>query len=306
MDIDQQPVKSNLAGGAGKLIMVCGAARSGTTMLDLMLGNADDAFSTGEIFAYFRPFREHHFEPVCSCGERDCLVWRGLLDVPENHFHANILKRSEYNVVVDSSKDLRWVYDSNLWARQTGIECVNVVLWKDPIDLAYSYWKRGFGISYYRRAFLVYYERLIGLNLPFVSVNYNQLATDPVEVLVALCNRLGLKLNEGRERFWEKRHHYYFGSAGTGKQVDKGGSRVENAREFPADFLREYETESAWSVSNARFQNVLQKLASNDLFNKASPVSSEIGIRIKPFWYYSHILKSVWRRRFPESWPVAK
>lgn len=304
MDLDQQPIKSNVSGLAGKLIMVCGAARSGTTMLDLMLGNADDAFSTGEIFAYFRPFREHHFAPKCSCGERDCGVWRGLLDVPESKFHANILQRPDYSVVVDSSKDLRWVYDSNMWTQQNNIECINVVLWKDPIDLAYSYWKRGYGVSYYRSAFLVYYERLIGLNLPFVSVNYNQLASDPVNVLKALCAGIGIDVNEGREKFWEKRHHYFFGSAGTAKQVDKGGSRVENTRDFPVEFSNEYQAEADWSVSNRRFQKVLEQLAAHNLDCISGQSVEPIGTRIKPLWYYRHILKSIWRKRFPEPWPV--
>jgi hypothetical protein len=306
VDIDQQPVNSNKSGQAGKLIMVCGAARSGTTMLDLMLGNAGDAFSTGEIFAYFRPFREHHFKPICSCGEPDCIVWRGLLDVPEDSFHANILRRSEYNAVVDSSKDLCWVYDSNVWALQNNIDCMNVVLWKDPIDLAYSYWKRNFGISYYRQAFLVYYERLIGLNLPFISVNYNQLASDPVTVLASLCQSLGLELNEGRERFWEKRHHYFFGSAGTAKQVDKGGSRVENSRNFPGKFLGEYEAEADWSLSNRRFAAVLERLEANNLANIPHEPKQVMPKLIKPLWYYRHIIKSCWRRRFPEPWPAAK
>ncbi|MGI9292314.1 MAG: hypothetical protein ACR2QG_13705 [Gammaproteobacteria bacterium] len=275
-------------------------------MLDLMLGNADDAFSTGEIFAYFRPFREHHFDPECSCGEMDCEVWRGLLDVPEEHFHANIFRQTDTNLVVDSSKDLRWVYDSNVWAQKNKLDCFNVVIWKDPIDLAYSYWKRDYGIKYYREAFLVYYERLIGLGLPFISINYNQLASDPVSVLKMLCDRTGLQMHQGQERFWEKRHHYFFGSAGTAKQVDKGGSRIENARDFPQDFLREYEAESNWSDSNQQFQNVLKLLAANDLTHAAPAHQASIAKGLMPIWYYRHIFKSFWRKRFPETWQVVE
>jgi hypothetical protein len=52
---------TKFAGSKKALILVCGAARSGTTMLDLMLGNSPDVFSYGEIYALFRPFRTHHF-----------------------------------------------------------------------------------------------------------------------------------------------------------------------------------------------------------------------------------------------------
>ena len=75
-----------------RLVMVCGAARSGTTMLDLMLGNAEDAFSCGEIYALFRPFRTHHFDPECTCGSRDCDTWRQLRAVPEADFHRSVLE----------------------------------------------------------------------------------------------------------------------------------------------------------------------------------------------------------------------
>ena len=65
------------------LIKICGAARSGTTMLDLMLGNASDAFSCGEVNARFRPWRSHHFNPECRCGQNPCQIWAEIADVPE-------------------------------------------------------------------------------------------------------------------------------------------------------------------------------------------------------------------------------
>jgi hypothetical protein len=91
MNHDHDAIQAGRPENNGKLIMVCGAARSGTTMLDFMLGNSGDAFSTGEIFGYFRPYRTHHFNPVCSCGDVDCKVWQGLADVPESRFLINLL-----------------------------------------------------------------------------------------------------------------------------------------------------------------------------------------------------------------------
>ena len=128
--------------------MVCGASRSGTTMLDLMLGNSDSEFSCGEIYALFRPYRTHHFNPDCCCGAKHCLVWNKLSKLNESEFHAAALAQTGIHHVVDSSKDLNWVLDSNRWASHQDIPVKNVLLWKQPIDLAYSHWKRGRPIDY--------------------------------------------------------------------------------------------------------------------------------------------------------------
>jgi hypothetical protein len=292
-------------GSKGKLVMVCGAARSGTTMLDLMLGNSDDAFSTGEIDAYFRPYRSHHFNPVCSCGESSCKVWQDFLDVEESQIHNRILARPEYNFVIDSSKDLRWVLDSNVWARRNGHNCINVLIWKDPIDLAYSHWKRGNGVKYYRRAFLVYYERFLKLELPFISLNYGQLVAEPRAMLEKLCLRLGMECDENRMNFWSKEHHYYFGSAGTGRQVSDGVAKVSAKREFPKAFLTEYEEESKWSETSQRFNSIIYRLIEHDVARSSLPVASHRKYLVKPLWYYRHSLKSLVRKRFPETMPVA-
>lgn len=69
------------------LINVCGTARSGSTMLSLMLGNDSNAFALGEIAAWYRPFRIHHFKISCSCGQDPCPVWQQIQHIDEENFH---------------------------------------------------------------------------------------------------------------------------------------------------------------------------------------------------------------------------
>jgi len=57
------------------VIQVGGTSYSGSTLLDLMLSNAEDAFSCGEVYALFRPHKPHHFNPDCSCQQAACKVW---------------------------------------------------------------------------------------------------------------------------------------------------------------------------------------------------------------------------------------
>jgi len=285
---------------AGKLVMVCGAARSGTTMLDLMLGNSEDAMSTGEISRLFRPFRKHHKNPVCSCGEIDCPVWRDLTEGPESVFHENIfLKRPAIKFVVDSSKDLRWIFDSNIWADRANLPMVNVVLWKDPIDLSYSYWRRGENVDFYRKAFFTYYERFLDLKLPFVSLNYKQLVTDANGTLEALCNTLGIEYRESRVNFWEKRHHHFFGSSGTRNQIGSKGATLTYKTEYPDEFVKLFEREARWIESDRRFSRIVAELRAHDVIQgRPSETNGFLAVR-RPLWYYRHTLKALWWKYFP-------
>ncbi len=284
------------------LVLVCGASRSGTTMLDLMLGNSDSAFSCGEIYALFRPYRTHHFDPDCSCGQKPCPVWSVLGKVPEKNFHKAALDQPGIHHVVDSSKDLNWVLDSNLWARTNQLAVKNILLWKEPIDLAYSHWKRGRPVDYFRRSFLNYYERFLDLRLPFVAVNFEELVADPGAMLEQVCGYAGIDYVAGQEEFWNKTHHHLFGSAGTGSQVSSGQSTIRAKEEFPQEFLDVWAGTDAAQNKDVRLNTVINALRNADI-RSGSPANVAGSTRytgvVKPFWYYHHALKYMYQKRFP-------
>jgi hypothetical protein len=300
--------KSNSVKGKG-IVFVCGAARTGSTMLDLMLGNSPDAFSCGEIYALFRPWRRHHFNPVCACGQLDCSAWRSIDVSDESGFHGSVLRQPDINFVIDSSKDIRWVLDSNYWAQHAGIPVANVLIWKDPIDLAFSHWKRGSPVDYYKRSFSNYYERFLNLDVPFVAIPFRALVNDTEKVLGHLCSVLGMSYESGRERFWEKEHHHYFGSAGTARQVKQGDSRIGMEPEYPEEFLQAYERDLSSGDKGARVQEVVSQLQKYD-----ASTQDELLLRVpnlasgalKPAWYYKHCVKAFVRRFFPERAAVLK
>ncbi|MEC9375433.1 MAG: hypothetical protein VYA80_03560 [Pseudomonadota bacterium] len=286
------------------IIMVLGAARSGTTMLDLMLGNATDVFSCGEVWCLFRPHRKHHFEPKCLCGNSRCNVWDSLSVGDESKFHAEVLKQPDTNFVVDSSKDLRWLIDSHEWSRSSGINVTNVVTWKDPKSLAYSHWKRGRPIDYYRLSFIRYYGRLLDLGLPFISLSYNKIISDPSNALSNLCQHLGMQYQPGREEFWKKTHHHLFGSAGTAKQVARGDSKLHSESiEYPEEFNRSFEKLN--HRKDNEVNELIGELAKREIGNLNSTKEPiEKNHFIKPLWYYYHSLKALYRKNFPSDLPI--
>ena len=174
------------------LINVCGASFSGTTMLDLMLGNAPDAASCGEVGAWYRPKRRDRVALSCPCGSDPCPRWGRFAGVPEDRFHREAFGRWGVRTVVDSTKALAWVLDANRWAADSGLRVVNVLIYKDPVTHAFSHWKRGTSLADARRRFDRYHSRFLGLNLPFLSVNYDRFVQSPADQLAAVCRAAGV------------------------------------------------------------------------------------------------------------------
>ncbi len=163
----------------GTLIHICGGDRTGTTMLDLMIGNALDAFSCGEIYAWFRPHKAHHMVIKCRTYTKPCGFCELLSKVKESEVHSRILQIDDIRFVIDSSKELCWLIDSLRWAFRKGIQSFILLLWKDPMDHAFSYWKRGKSLKLWLKKFLDYYGRFLSIWTPFFSIRFAELIKDP-------------------------------------------------------------------------------------------------------------------------------
>ena len=149
-----------------RLIHVCGAARTGTTSVGLALGQGVRTFYSGEVHAYFRPFRQHHWSPQCSCGMSPCPVWSRM----EGAKAADFVKKSadvlDVDFVVDSSGDPCWALDHHRWGAKPGYQIIDVYTYKEPLALAYSHWKRGRPVQRALDVFENHYGRLLNAELP--------------------------------------------------------------------------------------------------------------------------------------------
>ncbi len=63
-----------------KIIYIIGAGRSGSTILDVVLGNHSNVAGLGELWAMLEP--DHRSAGACSCGAefRACIFWKSVLD----------------------------------------------------------------------------------------------------------------------------------------------------------------------------------------------------------------------------------
>lgn len=84
-----------------KLVYILGFGRSGSTLLDMLLGSLDGVFSTGEVWALGKWIEE---DKNCSCGESvsSCPIWGKVIDdinavvlgPPADLYRQNEIRRS--------------------------------------------------------------------------------------------------------------------------------------------------------------------------------------------------------------------
>lgn len=218
------------------VVFVCGASHSGTTMLDVMLGNAPNAFSCGELYAKYRPFRPHHLDAECSCGRHPCPLWQQFGNADQQGIHSELMQVLGLDFVIDSSKDLAWFVDAQRWLQRTDLEVANLLIWKSPVAYLYSHWKRERTLELGRQHFIQYYSRFVDLGVPFATVSYEELAESPGDKLKSTCESIGMEYFEGKDRFWEKEHHVLFGTGGIRKQLQGGHSRIYRPEPLPEQF----------------------------------------------------------------------
>lgn len=284
------------------LVNVCGASRSGTTMLDAMLGNGQSAFSCGEVYAWFRPWRTHHRMIRCACGSDPCSVWEKIERVPEAGFHRAVCDRLNVDFVIDSSKNLPWLIDTQYWARKSSMSVFNILIYKPPIELAYSQFKRGRDPMGWRGDFVRYHDRLLRLGLPFLVVSYRELIRAPRKTLADICSRIGMVYESGQERATRVQSHHAFGSFGVRRQLDGGELGIRANPNFSGDFARLSEALESRIARDGEVLDILGELERRRV-DQAPREHASMDFRrplVMPAWYYASRLKGAIRRVFPQ------
>lgn len=196
-----------------QVVFIGGSSHSGSTMLDLMLSNHPECFSAGEVQSLFRPLKPHHIDPICGCGVKGCNVWKDIHAKGEKNLYENIFsKYPEIDTIVDSSKSITWIYDQNRFLADRNIKIYHFVIWKDPLELAISLYKRNKNEKF-DKTWTYYYKNYLDIIKCPVAVKYRELAQNPSTTIQALIKIIGKKSIPNQQLYWQKKHHTLFGSA---------------------------------------------------------------------------------------------
>lgn len=274
-------------------------------MLDLMLGNDEQSFSLGEVHAWFRPFRKHHFRIDCNCGKTDCEIWHKIRDIHESEFHAAVFEVLNIKYLVDSSKNLRWVIDNNLWAKSNNLRVVNICIYKSPVEYIFSIWKRDKAIESISRAlreYKLYYSRLLETGITFSTIKFNDLAVETEKTLSRICQITGQFDFPTRKEFWNKCSHHLFGSGGVRLQSRQSMSQIHAKEIYPDAFIQLMPEIRDKIEDDRKLQSILTELQKRDILCEQDLPDSAPEVH-KPLWYYLAQLKGIWRSHFPERSP---
>ncbi len=272
-------------------------------MLDLMIGNSEAAFSLGEVYAWFRPWRSHHFSIDCSCGKNPCPKWEKIRDLKEQEFHGKTMDLLGINILVDSSKEQTWIIDNNQWGNIADLNVKNILIYKKIKPYLYSNWKRNMSFPKAMKAFVNYYKRFFRSGLNYVAVDHAELVKNPESCLRSLCGYTGIEYQKGQEHFWKKQHHHLFGSYGTRLQLSSPRSQIRSFEEYPVAFEIAYQKYIEKNGDAAYYQFIFDKLRKHDF--KHGIEGGRNNIR-KSGWYYFTKMKSWIRGKKPHKWHMSQ
>lgn len=211
-----------------KVIFIGGTSFSGSTFLDMILANDPKGFSCGEVYALYNPYRPHHINPKCGCGNSDCQIWNYILAKGDELFYETIFNLfPSVNFIVDSSKDPFWILKQSKRLFENGALVKNVLIWKTPLEAAASFKKRD-RLAHWERGWVNYHRLYFTMIDKFISLKYKDLASKNYSAFRKLCNYLGIDYFEEKYHYWTKVHHTLFGN--TSAKVHLYSKDSENFR----------------------------------------------------------------------------
>lgn len=242
------------------VVFIIGIGRSGSTLLDLMLGSHPRAFSLGEI----SKLPEFVRRGKKLCVREDSTFWeeqftqaerqelakgmsghrlhrliplkverlvRGWLNNDEIlNPYTQLFKKIDCDVLVDSSKYSSWLTRrlearefQQQWLRPYLIHTV-----RDGRAVINSYLRiyPDKGIEALSEQWLDELEKKRQIYEPFPSdrkmtVHYEELALDPQGTLQRVCDLVGLDFMPDMVEYWKHEHHHIVGSRGTNAMIAK-------------------------------------------------------------------------------------
>lgn len=193
-----------------KVIFVGGTAYSGSTLLDMVLANDPKGYSLGEIYALFKPWRKHHFEEIEKLKKDN--IWSNIISNGTDKLYLSLFKYfPNIDFFVDSSKNPIWIRKQSEILRKQDIRIFNVLIYKNPEELAHSFDKRN-ELDNLERSIKTYYSLYFNLIDNFIPVSYKGIIEKSV-YLERLCHILDLNYFETKIKFWLKNdYNTFFGN----------------------------------------------------------------------------------------------
>lgn len=242
-----------------KVIEIASLDFSGSTMLDLMLGNSPQGFSIGEAHAFYNGKR---FWCTCEDNE-DCKVWNNMRGGKFEDMYSELFELTGKEYMVYSGKLPRNLLGAR---RNNNFDFKTIIIYKHPAKLLKSQSNRPSGM--FSQDYMHIHNRLIQLFPNALILSLKDLVIYPRVTVEEICRRFDIKYYDNMEVFWKRKTpvHMLFGSSsarlhlldpGTprflrlakqrNKQKDNDAMEVKHHREF------------YWSEPKKKYEDILRK-----------------------------------------------
>lgn len=261
-----------------KVIIIVGKARSGSTLLNLMLGNDQRGLAVGELISLMRPNHSRHLlkDRTCFCSKPDCHFWKEMSRDGEEHVYSNIFEKfPKLDFIVDSSKRPLWLKDQIRYSKEGDYKVIPVICYKTPLEYAYSREKRNH-LNGWKKAWIKRHLVLFHLLDDFVTVKYQELALNPAEKLKTLCNELDISYFKDKEKFWMgDNSHSLFGSG----SVKSSNRLIYYDQQYDKDKLNNLKNKL--DLNNRLLNNILQVLDAFEVKEKSNASNAIYSLKNK-------------------------
>ncbi len=203
--------------------MICGAGHSGSTLLGLLLDSHSRCFYMGEggKVRYLGDERKALRKRACKiCGDR-CEVWSRFQWNEANALYPQVADHVGASVIVDSTKNVAWLRERIDEAQRAGVTLHLLMLLRDGRAVMNSRFRKypERDAETQIRAWMTQIEATRSLFDTFTGnkslIRYEQLATQPENVMTQLCRSLGLRFEPAMICFDQFAHHPLGGNNGT-------------------------------------------------------------------------------------------
>lgn len=185
-----------------KVILIGGTSYSGSTMLDLMLGNDPKGFSTGEYRGFLMPRFKRHFETNFVSEEAERL-WKKVKQNSISNLYKTIFNQyPAIEFIIDSSKNPFFLKEMEQYASKMGYEVKHLLLWKKPEDFAYSCYKRN-KLNNWDNNWKRYYRTYVSLFSDYTIVSYSDIV-NKADYLKKLCEKIDIPFFNDKYKYWQK------------------------------------------------------------------------------------------------------
>ena len=230
-----------------KVIFICGAPHSGSTLLGLILGSHSKCFYTGELnkIKVLNSLEEHEDKYCKICGP-NCPIWNNFTLDDEIGLYNQLSEKTNKPNIIDSTKNIDWlktqlkkIENSNsklylIYILRDGRAVINSIMRKyknsEPTKVIDNW------INHIK-ATDKYYEDFPGKK---TKIHYESLASKPEDIIKELCNFLDISYENSMIKYFLHKHHPLGGNTGTQFLIIKAQENKENNSNIHLSERNEY------------------------------------------------------------------